>query len=192
MFLDSAKLLIESVAGEGITFILVGDGQTRPFLENYAHEIGLNGHVIFHGWEKDIPMIYADLDILALTSLNEGTPVSVIEAMAASVPVVTTGVGGIKDLLGRFQVEQPNQAEFKVCERGILCPKDDPITFANALKYMIESDYLLDKGRFASARDHVLKNYSMVRLVSEIESLYEGLMMEKAAYRNFRAAERIN
>ena len=64
-------------------------------------------------------MIYADLDILALTSLNEGTPVSIIEAMAASVPVITTGVGGIKDLLGRIEADQPDAA-FKICERGIL------------------------------------------------------------------------
>jgi glycosyltransferase involved in cell wall biosynthesis len=62
-----------------------------------ADQLGLKEQVIFAGWEREKPPIYADLDILALTSLNGGTPLAVIEAMAASVPVVTTGVGGITD-----------------------------------------------------------------------------------------------
>ena len=83
---------------------LIGDGELRQSIEKYTVEIGLRNYVIFYGWEKNIPMIYADLDILALTSLNEGTPVSIIEAMAASVPVITTGVGGDKRSAGSDRI----------------------------------------------------------------------------------------
>ena len=100
MFLDAAVLFLKNHNDKKVKFVLIGDGELRQTLKNYAFEKGLKDQVIFYGWEKNIPMIYADLDILALTSLNEGTPVSIIEAMAASVPVITTGVGGIKDLLG--------------------------------------------------------------------------------------------
>ena len=103
MFLDAAVLFLKNYNSEKVKFVLIGDGELRQTLKNYAVEKGLKNQVIFYGWEKNIPMIYADLDILALTSLNEGTPVSIIEAMAASVPVITTGVGGIKDLLGRIE-----------------------------------------------------------------------------------------
>ncbi len=81
-------------------------------MEDYTDSLGIRENVVFYGWEKNITMIYADIDILALTSLNEGTPVSVIEAMASSVPVITTGVGGVKDLLGPIRPEQPNDSEF--------------------------------------------------------------------------------
>lgn len=178
MFLDSAKLLIEGTKMQKITFILVGDGEERSFLEKYVHHIGIANYVIFHGWEKDIPMVYADLNILALTSLNEGTPVSVIEAMAAKVPVITTGVGGIKDLLGRSDVNQPSPMSFKICQRGILCPKDDSHAFFTALTYMIDSGYLFDRDRFSKAQDYVVKNYSVDRLVRDIEALYDRLLYD--------------
>jgi glycosyltransferase involved in cell wall biosynthesis len=120
-------------------------------------------------------MIYADLDILALTSLNEGTPVSIIEAMAASVPVVTTGVGGIKDLLGAIYEKSSSHDRFQICERGILCPKNDPVTFANALEYIVNNDLLKESQQRRKAREFVLENYSVERLIKSIESLYDEL-----------------
>jgi len=178
MFLDAAALFLNKHQETKVKFILIGDGELRPTLENYCLKIGLKDQVIFYGWEKIIPMIYADLDILALTSLNEGTPVSIIEAMAASVPVITTGVGGIKDLLGRIEADQPDAA-FKICERGILCPKGDSMAFSKALKFMTDSDYFLNKHRFTKARDFVLENYSGERLIHDIETLYDGLINKR-------------
>ena len=181
MFFDAGKSFAEHQNKRVVKFLVVGDGEERQFLEGYIDHLGIKDKVVFTGWEKDLPRIYADLDILALTSLNEGTPVSVIEAMAAGVPVISTGVGGIKDLLGKIQVEQPTHHAFKICERGILCPKDDPNTFSNALIYMFESGYLEDKNRFRAASDYVIRNYSIERLVGDIESLYENLMPAKQA-----------
>jgi glycosyltransferase involved in cell wall biosynthesis len=175
MFLDAGKLLFDESKDRNIRLVIVGDGEERIKLERYARQIGMEEVTIFHGWEKDIPMVYADIDILTLTSLNEGTPVSVIEALAAAVPVVTTGVGGIKDLLGVYELNQPEPA-FKICQRGILCPKGDAHAFSKALAYMIESDYLTRQNRFAHARDFVLDNYSIERLLSDIDRLYDNLM----------------
>ncbi len=181
MFLDAAKLVIERCLDKKIKFILVGDGELRNSLERYVEDNGLNEHIIFHGWEKDIPMVYADLDILALTSLNEGTPVSIIEAMAAKVPVLTTGVGGVTDLLGEVEFPQPEQALFKVCERGILCPKDDHHAFSNALSYMMESEYLSDQKRFRKAQEFVIENYSVKRLINDIDELYDEVLRHASA-----------
>jgi glycosyltransferase involved in cell wall biosynthesis len=183
MFLDAAKYFLEISKHKKVKFLLIGDGELRPNLELYSKKKCMEEHVIFYGWEKNIPMIYADLDILALTSLNEGTPVSIIEAMAASVPVVTTGVGGIKDLLGRIEPDQPLGLGFKICERGILCPKDDAIAFASALKYMTDGGYLHNKHKLLKARDFVLENYSVNRLIHEIEGLYDQLMIDRASNR---------
>ena len=94
MFLDAAGLFLKNQNHEKVKFILIGDGELRQTLENYAIEIGLKDYVVFYGWEKNISMIYADLDILALTSLNEGTPVSIIEAMSASCQLLPPASGG--------------------------------------------------------------------------------------------------
>lgn len=177
MFLDAAEILLNRCASRKLKFILVGSGELKGDLETYSTKIGISDHTIFYGWEKNIPMIYADLDILALTSLNEGTPVSIIEAMAASVPVVTTGVGGIKDLLGKILTDPSLHYSFKICERGILCQKDDPEIFADALKYLVESDTLKNGCQLDKAREYVLKNYSVGRLLTEVESLYEKLVI---------------
>jgi glycosyltransferase involved in cell wall biosynthesis len=80
-------------------FLVVGDGELRAELETYVAELGLTERVIFTGWRRDLPCIYADLDVVALSSLNEGTPVSLIEAMAAAKPVVATRVGGVSDVV---------------------------------------------------------------------------------------------
>ncbi|MCK4485431.1 MAG: glycosyltransferase family 4 protein [Desulfobacterales bacterium] len=65
----------------------------------YCEQQGLSRYVKFCGWKRDLPKVYADLDILALTSINEGTPVSIIEAMACSVPVISTHAGGVRELI---------------------------------------------------------------------------------------------
>jgi glycosyltransferase involved in cell wall biosynthesis len=97
LFLEAAKLVLQ--AGQEAVFLIVGDGELRAELEAYVAELGLAERVIFTGWRCDLPRIYADLDVVALSSLNEGTPVSLIEAMAAAKPVVSTRVGGVSDVV---------------------------------------------------------------------------------------------
>jgi glycosyltransferase involved in cell wall biosynthesis len=172
LFLDAAKLIIARYTDKAIRFAIIGDGELKDSLKAYAQTIGIEHHVIFYGWEKKIERIYADLDILVLTSNNEGTPVSIIESMAASVPVVTTGVGGVKDLLGRIESNSQTKDGFSKCERGILCPKGDANAIANGIQYLLEND---NQNLVNKARDYVFENYTDKRLIERMGQLYQYL-----------------
>jgi len=174
MFFDAANIFVAQNPDIQVKFVVVGDGELRNELEDYCQKLGLSKNVIFCGWIKNIPMVYTDLDILALTSLNEGTPVSIIESMAASVPVISTDAGGVRDLLG----EPDNSIHmdgFKVCERGILSPKNDPFSFEKGIKYLLEDEDGKREGRLKRARLFVKKMYSQERLLTDIELLYTEL-----------------
>lgn len=173
LFLEAAKIFTERNPDTQVKFVVVGDGELRSMLEDYVERLGIRRKVIFYGWERSIQNIYADLDILALTSINEGTPVSIIEAMASSVPVVTTNVGGTKDLLGH--PVQNGHKGFQVCERGILCSEDNPASFAAALEFVVRDDPAKRTARVQNAHHHVLRNYSIESLVRNIENLYLDL-----------------
>ena len=177
MFLNAAKLFLEQNPDVNVKFIVIGDGELRSVLENYCKEQGLSDHVKFCGWVIDVHSVYADLDILALTSINEGTPVSVIEAMASSVPVIATDAGGVKDLMGSPDGEVTSNG-FQTCERGILCHNNDAIGFAEGLKYLIENGADKNSQRIIRAKDFVVRNYSHERLLRDMESLYNGLLCE--------------
>lgn len=173
LFLDSAKLIKGKYPNKSIRFVIIGDGELKKSLKFYTRTIGIHDDVIFYGWENEIEKIYADLDILMLTSNNEGTPVSIIESMAASVPVVTTGVGGVKDLLGRIESSPPKKDVFNICERGILCPKGNADAIANGVQYLIEND---NHELLIKARDFIFENYTDKQLIERIENLYNSLI----------------
>ncbi len=97
LFIDVAKKFIENNKNKKVKFVIVGDGELRKELEEYSKPI--KEHIIFCGWRRSMPLIYADLNVLLVTSINEGTPVCIIEAMASSVPIGSTFVGGAKDLI---------------------------------------------------------------------------------------------
>ncbi len=177
MFIKAAKILADRYKTIPVKFVIIGDGELRQSLQKYVIEIGLKEKIIFYGWERNIQKIYPDLDILALTSMNEGTPVSIIEAMASGVPVITTGVGGIKDLLGTIDSDQNGCKGFILCERGILCAKDEPDELANGFEYMIRSRSDKNNQRIKNARSYVLKFYSKQNLIANIEDLYQRLLM---------------
>ena len=94
MFIDAARLFADENPGLDVKFAIIGDGELRRELMEYSENQGLSELVIFCGWIKNLAMVYAGLDALVLTSINEGTPVSIIEAMASSVPVISTDAGG--------------------------------------------------------------------------------------------------
>jgi GT2 family glycosyltransferase len=175
MFLKAAKIFLELNPGVQAKFTVVGDGELRDELEAYCHRIGLDNHVMFCGWIKDVPAVYADLDILALTSTNEGTPVSIIEAMASLVPVIATDAGGVLDLLGPPD-GTPSTNGYVVCERGILCKKNNALGFAKGLKYIMEANKSGTQKRFMRACSFIQGRFSEERLLKDIESLYLDLM----------------
>ncbi len=168
-------MLIESAAtmkGDGTAFVIVGDGHLRAELEARAAAAGLNGRVVFTGFRDDAASLYADFDIAALTSLNEGTPLTLIEAMGCGCAVVSTEVGGVADLMGRRREALDG---FTVWDHGVTAPSRDVEAFANGLRYLVERpDLRREMGE--RGRAFVLSRLSKERLVGDIEDLYRDLI----------------
>jgi glycosyltransferase involved in cell wall biosynthesis len=154
-----------------VRFIVIGDGALRPALELQRQMLGLDADVIFVGSRTDPEYFYPALDVVALTSKNEGTPLTLIEAMANARPVVSTNVGGVVDLLGDVIEDGP----YKVCKRGIAVPPDDEEAFVAALSRIIRDRSLRQElGR--RGLDFVEVNYSKERLIEDIKGLYGELL----------------
>jgi len=131
-------------------------------MERVAQDLGIDQRVIFTGWRRDLPRIYADLDLLVVSSNNEGTPVSAIEAMASGCPVVATRVGGLPDVVQDGKT-------------GYLVPAKQPRALAAAMLDLIRhSEKAEQMGR--SAQLSVRERFSINRLVSDTESLYQELL----------------
>ena len=94
-----AGALIAQGEAKPVVILIVGGGDLLGSLKREAENLGIETFVRFLGWRRDLPALYAASDVVVLTSLNEGTPVSLIEAMAAGLPVVATTVGGVPDVV---------------------------------------------------------------------------------------------
>jgi glycosyltransferase involved in cell wall biosynthesis len=163
VFLRAARLVRDALPTS--EFLIVGDGERRQALEALATELGLGASARFLGWRRDLERVYADAWVVALTSRNEGSPVSLIEAMAAARPVVATRVGGVPDLV-----------EHGVT--GCLVPPDDPETLAAALLALLrDPDQRRVLGK--AARERVLPAFGADRLVADMDRLYEELLRAK-------------
>lgn len=154
--------------------VIVGEGECREALEFQARG---QQHVYFTGLRRDLRDIYADADLMALSSDNEGTPVAVIEAVASGVPVVATDVGGVRDILtsqGMGLVTRPGQV------RGL----------ADALRLRLTHR----RAPSSAERDKIVRRYSHQRLIDDIEALYDRLLSERggaAASSRFRTLREI-
>ncbi len=176
MFFKAVLLFLEANPGIDMKFVVVGDGECRQQLEAYCREKNLTRHVVFWGWIQNVSLVYADLNILALTSLNEGTPVSMIEAMAASVPVIATQVGGIQDLMGKPVDSTVERRGYTLCERGIVSQNNDPDGFSKGLSYLVREDLATRQPRIQRARTYVIHRFTEERLLKDVELLYTQLM----------------
>jgi len=158
-----------------VRFIIIGDGALRADLELQTQMMGLDKDVIFVGSRKDPEYFYPALDVVALTSRNEGTPLTLIEAMANARPVVATSVGGVVDLLGDVVEDGP----YKVCQRGISVPAGDEAAFVAALSRIIR-DRSLRQELSERGLEFVEVNYSKERLLEDIKDLYGELSHKEA------------
>jgi glycosyltransferase involved in cell wall biosynthesis len=141
--------------------LIAGDGELRQDLERQAAQLGLAAQVRFLGWRRDLAALYAATDVFVLSSRNEGTPVALIEAMAAGVPGVSTDVGGVPTVIADDTM-------------GIRVPLGDATAFAAGVLRLLDAP---DRAAIAArARAHVLKHFDSRRLVSDIEQLYRGLL----------------
>jgi glycosyltransferase involved in cell wall biosynthesis len=153
--------------------LILGDGELRADLEAMVADSGLEGEVVFTGWQRDPARMFADLDIVCLTSRNEGTPVALIEAMAAGRPFVATQVGGVADLM--VGEPSPHPEGFDVYANGILTRPDDPDVLAAALTHLAGRPDLR-RAMGAVGQAAVLKRFGKERLVEEMEAIYAGLV----------------
>jgi glycosyltransferase involved in cell wall biosynthesis len=153
-----------------VKFLIVGDGELRFELENLVRKLGIEENVLFLGFRRDLVKIYADLDLVVLSSLNEGLPVSIIEAMASGKPVIATDVGGVKNLI---------QNEIN----GILIPPEDVNSLAKAMVYLLENPGLRTKmGQISKEKAYPFFNYT--RLIKDVNVLYGTLIRSKHLSRN--------
>lgn len=142
-------------------FVIVGDGEDRPAIENLIQQMGLNASFTITGWWHDMLAVYSDLDLLVNTSYNEGTPIPIIEALAAACPVIATQVGGSSDLLDSGKL-------------GRLVPTDDlPALIAAVFESLAQP---LDP---TIGQQKMIDRYGIDRLVSDLNSLYRGLLANK-------------
>jgi glycosyltransferase involved in cell wall biosynthesis len=202
LFLQAAARYKErhGVVREGggrIRFLVIGDGHLRQALEAEARTLGLGTDIIFLGTRTDPENFYPAMDVVALTSLNEGTPLSLIEAMANARPFVATGVGGVVDLLGeRARVGESNRGndggdDFQVYEHGLRVRPNDAESFCRALEYIIGDEAKrLEMGERGSR--FVEQYYSVARLVSDVQHLYEELLNPALARRRGEHSEAPN
>jgi glycosyltransferase involved in cell wall biosynthesis len=158
--LEGFRLLRER--GVEATLCLVGDGPDRPHLEQKAHELGIARDTLFLGYQEDVAPLYAAFDALVLPSGNEGTPVSVIEALAAGRPVVATRVGGVPDVV-------------RDGEDGYLVDAGATDALAERLA-QLAGDPALRERLGAAGRSRVLPRYAVDRLVEDIDRLYRSLL----------------
>ncbi|MGH9754040.1 MAG: glycosyltransferase [Blastocatellia bacterium] len=168
---SAAKLKVENLNAR---FAIVGDGHLRAELESLAKTAGAGEQITFTGFRDDAAALYADFDIAALTSLNEGTPLTLIEAMSCGCAVASTEVGGVVDLMGGRREALDG---FTVWDHGVTAPSRDVESFTNGLKFLIERpDLRREMG--SRGRDFVLSRLSMERLIGDIEGLYCSLIAE--------------
>lgn len=185
LFLDAVQRVVER-SGRRLRIFIIGDGEERAMIEQRLDALKLDrvygpvasgdkgGRADWEGtrvpratvtltsWVKEMDVAMAGLDIVALTSLNEGTPVTLIEAQAADLPVVSTNVGGIENVV------LPGRT-------ALLSPSGDTSAFAENLLRVVEDD-TLRAGLGAGGWEHVRERFHFTRLVRDMAGLYRDLL----------------
>lgn len=174
LFIDAIALLLNKTSKK-IRVFIIGDGEEKENLLKHCEGKKLDftefvvspkkATITFTSWIKNIDWANAGLDIVALSSLNEGTPVSLIEAQASNKPIVTTNVGGVENVVVNNKT-------------GFIVNSNDVTAFSNALLTLIEDE----KARTEMSLkgwEHVKEKFHYTRLVSDMEQFYKSLLKQK-------------
>lgn len=175
LFLEAAARLRARLATA--RFVVVGGGDGVEPLRRRAAALGLGEAVVFAGTRFDLPQVYTALDAVALSSRNEGTPLSLLEAMAAGRPIVATDVGGVRDLLTREWRGGVFQRVFQDSEkpRGLLVPAGDAEGLARNLATLAATPALAAE-LAAAGRAYAFRFHTLERLVCDLDELYRSLI----------------
>jgi glycosyltransferase involved in cell wall biosynthesis len=176
--IKNLKLFIEAFSithqkfGEKTKAFIIGDGEQMAELQKFCkgldlsistpENVNLDAPLVFTSWIHEIDVAMNGIDILAISSLNEGTPASLIEAQAAGKPIVATNVGGISNIV----IEG---------ETALLVESGDEIAFSNALNQLISDEKLRNKMSNLGP-SHVLTRFHEKRLCKDISELYAKLL----------------
>ncbi|MCF8409008.1 MAG: glycosyltransferase [Crocinitomicaceae bacterium] len=162
LFFEIVKLIHQKTQKKPVFFV-VGDGELRTYIEEQIkdlNEIGVD--IRFTSWIKDIATFNAGMDVICLTSKNEGTPVSLIESQAANVPVITTDVGGARDIIADNLT-------------GFIVPSNNARIFADKLIELIDNEPLrIEMGM--RGWPFVKDTFHYTRLVKDMEKYYIHLL----------------
>jgi glycosyltransferase involved in cell wall biosynthesis len=157
MFLDAALLVARK--RKDITFLIVGEGEEKSRLQAIAHKMLLEERVIFLGNRTDIPEVLSATDIAVLCSFIEIFPVTVLEAMAAGLPVISTNVGSLSEIIRNG-------------EEGILIPSEDTASLAKEIEGLADNREIR-LGMGERARKRVLEKFSTERMLNQYAKLFE-------------------
>jgi glycosyltransferase involved in cell wall biosynthesis len=174
LFIEAARIALQST-DKKLRFIIIGDGDMRAQMESEFSAAGIDytyfpeerrkAKAVCTSWQTEMDIAFAGLDIVALTSHNEGTPVALMEAQAASRPFVSTNVGGIKDVV-------------KEGETGYLVPAGDASAFATALVQLATNTSLRETmGRQGSL--FAKENFSMESMIKNTADYYWELLSRR-------------
>lgn len=156
MFIDAAAILTWPENNNTLRFWIIGDGELYDTL--YMRRSLMKEDLIFTGWQKDMAKVYKSLDIVVCTSNNEGTPVSLIEAAVCGLPIISTDVGGIRDI-------------FKDSESILFVKKNDCGELAHVITVMVNDiEYYKEKAK--EFKEVVYNRFRKERLIKDIKKLY--------------------
>lgn len=164
-FVEAAAEVVRT-ARRPVYAVVVGDGPQRSRLEQQVRAMELADRILFPGWRRDLVQVYGDLDVLASSSRNEGTPVAIIEAMAARRAIVATRVGGIPDLIEDGRT-------------GLLVEPNNPRSLAAALRRVIEDDDLRTR-LAAAAQGWVYPRHDAATLCAAMKRYYLDIVRAHA------------
>lgn len=163
LFVDIANILLQQ--NRSIHFLIVGDGDLRKEIEEKVSILDIAENIHFTGWITETAKMYADLDMMLLTSKNEGTPVTVIEAMYYKIPVISSNVGGLSDLIDNTRT-------------GFLINSLNAEDYIQDILKLVGSDLEREKMSQA-AHEFIIDNFSINRLIADIRGLYTHLLKMK-------------
>jgi glycosyltransferase involved in cell wall biosynthesis len=157
------------VARKEVVFIFVGDGELQPQMQALSKRLGVDSHVKFLGNREDVPELLHIMDVFVLTSLWEGMPRSLTEAMYCARPVVATAVDGTSELVTN-------------AENGILVQPKDTEALSQGILTLL-NDRVKAKQLGEAAKKRVAESFAVEKMVREIERLYDDLLHQKGLFK---------
>ena len=161
--LFQAQPLLEKALGRPVQILVVGSGLREGELKEYVRGLEIEDRVRWLGWRQDLPELYSAMDVLALTSFDEGTPVAVLEALASGTPVAARAVGGVPEILEGVPLASLIQE-----------PTGEAV--AAAIEEVLGRE--VTKAELRVVRDDTVERYSVGRLVHDVAQLYQAELAE--------------